>query len=163
MPADQFLCVGFRISQLFHVGMLNPGTFTVYEYHAPGMYSMSPTLCFLALYNFFEGYIFPFFHSFLILVILSTGNFRLTEFQCYFPGFSIFIYCILLDFVDKRCTVFYNPYGNENLVRLCEGDECRCMEGKLFKRRSSISFGVKVQFNALDKIILNHKGKSSVL
>uniref|UniRef100_A0A669Q5Y1 Complement C5 n=1 Tax=Phasianus colchicus TaxID=9054 RepID=A0A669Q5Y1_PHACC len=77
VPADQFLCVGFRISQLFHVGMLNPGTFTVYEYHAP----------------------------------------------------------------DKRCTVFYNPYGNEKLMRLCEGDECKCMEGKLLKRCSSISFG----------------------
>ncbi|XP_042734829.1 complement C5 [Lagopus leucura] len=69
VPADQFLCVGFRISQLFHVGMLNPGTFTVYEYHAP----------------------------------------------------------------DKRCTVFYNPYGNEKLVRLCEGDECRCMEAECSK------------------------------
>ncbi|XP_021269757.1 complement C5 isoform X1 [Numida meleagris] len=66
VPADRFFCVGFRISQLFHVGMLNPGTFTVYEYHAP----------------------------------------------------------------DKRCTVFYNPYGNEKLVRLCEGNECKCMEAE---------------------------------
>uniref|UniRef100_A0A669Q5Y8 Complement C5 n=1 Tax=Phasianus colchicus TaxID=9054 RepID=A0A669Q5Y8_PHACC len=57
--SDQFLCVGFRISQLFHVGMLNPGTFTVYEYHAPGMYSTSSNSCFLALYTFFEGYNFP--------------------------------------------------------------------------------------------------------
>uniref|UniRef100_A0A8C2TCZ3 Complement C5 n=1 Tax=Coturnix japonica TaxID=93934 RepID=A0A8C2TCZ3_COTJA len=69
VPADRFLCVGFRISQLFHAGMLNPGTFTVYEYHAP----------------------------------------------------------------DKRCTVFYNPYGNEKLVRLCEGDECKCMEAECGK------------------------------
>eukprot|EP00076_Gallus_gallus_P031724 XP_024997262.1 complement C5 isoform X2 [Gallus gallus] len=69
VPADRFLCVGFRISQLFHVGMLNPGTFSVYEYHAP----------------------------------------------------------------DKRCTVFYNPYGNEKLVRLCEGDECKCMEAECSK------------------------------
>ncbi|NXK43996.1 CO5 protein, partial [Chauna torquata] len=66
VPADNFLCVGFRISELFHVGMLNPATFTVYEYHAP----------------------------------------------------------------DKRCTIFYNPYGNEKLVRLCEGDECKCMEAE---------------------------------
>ncbi|NXM65815.1 CO5 protein, partial [Serilophus lunatus] len=35
VPADKFLCVGFRISELFQVGMLNPATFTVYEYHAP--------------------------------------------------------------------------------------------------------------------------------
>ncbi|NXV71488.1 CO5 protein, partial [Atlantisia rogersi] len=41
VPADHFLCVGFRISELFQVGMLNPGTFTVYEYHAPGMCSIS--------------------------------------------------------------------------------------------------------------------------
>uniref|UniRef100_A0A8C2Y9Q5 Complement C5 n=1 Tax=Coturnix japonica TaxID=93934 RepID=A0A8C2Y9Q5_COTJA len=54
--SDRFLCVGFRISQLFHAGMLNPGTFTVYEYHAPGMYSMSSDSCFLALYSFFEVY-----------------------------------------------------------------------------------------------------------
>uniref|UniRef100_A0A803VB51 Complement C5 n=1 Tax=Ficedula albicollis TaxID=59894 RepID=A0A803VB51_FICAL len=68
VPAHKFLCVGFRISELFQVGMLNPATFTVYEYHAP----------------------------------------------------------------DKRCTILYNPYGNEKLVRLCEGDECKCMEGKLY-------------------------------
>ncbi|NWT58668.1 CO5 protein, partial [Erythrocercus mccallii] len=35
VPANKFLCVGFRISELFRVGMLNPATFTVYEYHAP--------------------------------------------------------------------------------------------------------------------------------
>ncbi|XP_075572529.1 complement C5 isoform X1 [Pelecanus crispus] len=69
VPADNFLCVEFRVSELFRVGMLNPATFTVYEYHAP----------------------------------------------------------------DKRCTVFYNPYGNEKLVRLCEGDECKCMEAECSK------------------------------
>ncbi|NWV22590.1 CO5 protein, partial [Origma solitaria] len=41
VPAHKFLCVGFRISELFRVGMLNPATFTVYEYHAPGMCSRS--------------------------------------------------------------------------------------------------------------------------
>nr|XP_047935174.1 complement C5-like [Anser cygnoides] len=66
VPADSFLCVGFRISELFHVGMRNPATFTVYEYHAP----------------------------------------------------------------DKRCTIFYNPYGDEKLVRVCEGNECKCMEAE---------------------------------
>ncbi|NWY61327.1 CO5 protein, partial [Chionis minor] len=69
VPANKFLCVEFRISELFQVGMLNPATFTVYEYHAP----------------------------------------------------------------DKRCTIFYNPYGNERLVRLCEGDECKCMEAECGK------------------------------
>uniref|UniRef100_A0A8C6JKX2 Uncharacterized protein n=1 Tax=Melopsittacus undulatus TaxID=13146 RepID=A0A8C6JKX2_MELUD len=69
VPANNFLCVGFRIRELFQVGMLNPATFTVYEYHAP----------------------------------------------------------------DKRCTIFYNPYGNEKLMRLCEGDECKCMEAECSK------------------------------
>ncbi|NXN96738.1 CO5 protein, partial [Rhinopomastus cyanomelas] len=69
VPIGEFLCVGFRISEIFKVGMLNPATFTVYEYHAP----------------------------------------------------------------DKRCTMFYNPYGNEKLVRLCEGDECKCMEAECSK------------------------------
>ncbi|NXI41495.1 CO5 protein, partial [Galbula dea] len=69
VPTGNFLCVGFRVSELFQVGMLNPATFTVYEYHAP----------------------------------------------------------------DKRCTMFYNPYGNEKLVRLCEGDECKCMEAECSK------------------------------
>ncbi|NWQ80221.1 CO5 protein, partial [Columbina picui] len=69
VPVNNFLCVEFRISELFQVGMLNPATFTVYEYHAP----------------------------------------------------------------DKRCTMFYNPYGNEKLVRLCEGDECKCMEAECGK------------------------------
>ncbi|NXT07770.1 CO5 protein, partial [Prunella fulvescens] len=41
VPAHKFLCVGFRISELFQVGMLNPASFTVYEYHAPGMCSSS--------------------------------------------------------------------------------------------------------------------------
>ncbi|XP_054249289.1 complement C5 [Indicator indicator] len=69
VPVDHFLCAGFRVSELFQVGMLSPATFTVYEYHAP----------------------------------------------------------------DKRCTIFYNPYGNEKLVRLCEGDECKCMEAECSK------------------------------
>ncbi|NXP89725.1 CO5 protein, partial [Passerina amoena] len=41
VPAHKFLCVGFRIAELFRVGMLNPAAFTVYEYHAPGMCSSS--------------------------------------------------------------------------------------------------------------------------
>uniref|UniRef100_A0A8B9ICP6 Complement C5 n=1 Tax=Anser brachyrhynchus TaxID=132585 RepID=A0A8B9ICP6_9AVES len=74
-----FLCVGFQISELFHVGMRNPATFTVYEYHAP----------------------------------------------------------------DKRCTIFYNPYGDEKLVRVCEGNECKCMEGKAFFKMSWHAFAEK--------------------
>uniref|UniRef100_A0A673U5T1 Complement C5 n=1 Tax=Suricata suricatta TaxID=37032 RepID=A0A673U5T1_SURSU len=35
IPSDEFLCVRFRIFELFQVGFLNPATFTVYEYHRP--------------------------------------------------------------------------------------------------------------------------------
>uniref|UniRef100_A0A8C3K2J8 Complement C5 n=1 Tax=Calidris pygmaea TaxID=425635 RepID=A0A8C3K2J8_9CHAR len=51
---DNFLCVEFRIGELFQVGMLNPATFTVYEYHAPGMSSMNNKnfgLCCSAVYK----------------------------------------------------------------------------------------------------------------
>ncbi|XP_059721229.1 complement C5 isoform X2 [Haemorhous mexicanus] len=81
VPAHKFLCVGFRISELFRVGMLNPATFTVYEYHAP----------------------------------------------------------------DKRCTILYNPYGDEKLVRLCEGDECKCMEAECGKVQERLGGSVTAE------------------
>lgn len=36
IPSNEFLCVRFRIIELFEVGFLSPATFTVYEYHRPG-------------------------------------------------------------------------------------------------------------------------------
>uniref|UniRef100_A0A8C3HDD1 Complement C5 n=1 Tax=Chrysemys picta bellii TaxID=8478 RepID=A0A8C3HDD1_CHRPI len=41
VPANKFLCVAFRIGEIYRVGMRSPATFTVYEYHAPGMCSSS--------------------------------------------------------------------------------------------------------------------------
>ncbi|XP_058380728.1 complement C5 [Diceros bicornis minor] len=35
IPSNEFLCVRFRIFELFQVGYLSPATFTVYEYHRP--------------------------------------------------------------------------------------------------------------------------------
>ncbi|XP_055455987.1 complement C5 [Psammomys obesus] len=35
IPSRDFLCVRFRIFELFQVALLNPATFTVYEYHRP--------------------------------------------------------------------------------------------------------------------------------
>ncbi|XP_069431364.1 complement C5 [Ovis canadensis] len=35
IPSNEFLCVRFRIIELFEVGFLSPATFTVYEYHRP--------------------------------------------------------------------------------------------------------------------------------
>uniref|UniRef100_A0A8D0HUV9 Complement C5 n=1 Tax=Sphenodon punctatus TaxID=8508 RepID=A0A8D0HUV9_SPHPU len=41
IPADKFLCVGFRIVEMFRVGMQSPGTFAVYEYHTTYVPSFS--------------------------------------------------------------------------------------------------------------------------
>ncbi|XP_006865786.1 PREDICTED: complement C5 [Chrysochloris asiatica] len=35
IPTNEYLCVRFRIFELFQVGFLSPATFTVYEYHKP--------------------------------------------------------------------------------------------------------------------------------
>ncbi|XP_054545130.1 complement C5 isoform X1 [Talpa occidentalis] len=35
IPSNDYLCVRFRIFELFQVGFLSPATFTVYEYHRP--------------------------------------------------------------------------------------------------------------------------------
>ncbi|XP_049629042.1 complement C5-like [Suncus etruscus] len=35
IPSKDFLCVRFRVFELFEVSFLNPATFTVYEYHRP--------------------------------------------------------------------------------------------------------------------------------
>uniref|UniRef100_F6URG6 Complement C5 n=1 Tax=Monodelphis domestica TaxID=13616 RepID=F6URG6_MONDO len=35
IPSDKFLCVRFRIFELFEVGFRSPATFSVYEYHRP--------------------------------------------------------------------------------------------------------------------------------
>uniref|UniRef100_A0A8C0IKC9 Complement C5 n=1 Tax=Chelonoidis abingdonii TaxID=106734 RepID=A0A8C0IKC9_CHEAB len=41
VPANKFMCVAFRIGEIYRVGMRSPATFTVYEYHAPGRCSSS--------------------------------------------------------------------------------------------------------------------------
>ncbi|XP_058015546.1 complement C5 [Ahaetulla prasina] len=66
IPGNEFLCIGFRITEIYRVGMPSPGTFSVYDYHNP----------------------------------------------------------------NKKCTIFYNAYGEQSLVTLCEGNECKCMEAE---------------------------------
>ncbi|XP_070812032.1 complement C5 [Pituophis catenifer annectens] len=66
IPGSEFLCVGFRITEIYRVGMPSPGAFSVYDYHDP----------------------------------------------------------------DKKCTIFYNAYGEQSLLKLCEGSECKCMEAE---------------------------------
>lgn len=78
IPSDDYLCVAFRVKQLFKVGMLSPSTFTVYEFHAP----------------------------------------------------------------EKQCTIFYNPYGENELQKLCQGDECRCMEAECSKMQPEINLAI---------------------
>uniref|UniRef100_A0A670YCG7 Complement C5 n=1 Tax=Pseudonaja textilis TaxID=8673 RepID=A0A670YCG7_PSETE len=36
IPGNEFLCVGFRTTEIYRVGMSSPGTFSVYDYHDPG-------------------------------------------------------------------------------------------------------------------------------
>ncbi|XP_042334268.1 complement C5 [Sceloporus undulatus] len=80
IPSNEFLCIGFRILEIFHVSMPSPGTFTVYEYHTP----------------------------------------------------------------DKQCAMFYNPYGEESLVRLCEGAECKCMEAECGRMQAKLDQSISI-------------------
>ncbi|XP_006120838.2 complement C5 isoform X1 [Pelodiscus sinensis] len=78
VPASKFLCVAFRVGEIYRVGMRSPATFTVFEYHAP----------------------------------------------------------------DKQCSMFYNPYGNDKLLRLCEGAECKCMEGECSQMQKKLDLTI---------------------
>ncbi|XP_043386278.1 complement C5 isoform X2 [Chelonia mydas] len=78
VPANKFMCVAFRIGEIYRVGMRSPATFTVYEYHAP----------------------------------------------------------------DKQCTIFYNPFGNDKLLRLCEGAECKCMEAECSQMQKKLDLTI---------------------
>ncbi|XP_019396510.1 PREDICTED: complement C5 isoform X1 [Crocodylus porosus] len=43
---------------------------------------------------------------------------------------------------DKKCTIFYNPYGDDRLVKLCEGNECKCMEAECSQMRKKLDLSV---------------------
>uniref|UniRef100_A0A8C8RFZ9 Complement C5 n=1 Tax=Pelusios castaneus TaxID=367368 RepID=A0A8C8RFZ9_9SAUR len=47
VPANKFICVGFRVGEIFRAGMRSPATFTVYEYHTPGKCSSYSNSCVL--------------------------------------------------------------------------------------------------------------------
>ncbi|XP_069465628.1 complement C5 isoform X2 [Ambystoma mexicanum] len=78
IPSHDYLCVAFRVKQVFKVGMRSPATFTVYEYHVP----------------------------------------------------------------DKQCTIFYNPFGNNELERICSGDECKCMEAECSQMQKDMDLAI---------------------
>ncbi|KAF4797704.1 Complement C5 [Turdus rufiventris] len=50
-----------------------------------------------------------------------------------------------LSTANKRCTILYNPYGNEKLVRLCEGDECKCMEAECGKVQERLDRSISAE------------------
>ncbi|KAG9463016.1 hypothetical protein GDO78_022592 [Eleutherodactylus coqui] len=39
---------------------------------------------------------------------------------------------------EQECTVFYNPFLDDNLVKVCSGDACKCIEGECPKIRSKL-------------------------
>ncbi|MEE6505087.1 hypothetical protein FKM82_005435 [Ascaphus truei] len=78
ISSDEYVCAAFHVREVFHVGMLSPAIFKVYEFHAP----------------------------------------------------------------EKECTIFYNPYGDEKLLKLCNGDECRCMEVECAKVQSKMDMTI---------------------
>ncbi|KAH0615516.1 hypothetical protein JD844_004875 [Phrynosoma platyrhinos] len=49
-----------------------------------------------------------------------------------------------LDSVDKQCSMFYNPYGEESLVRLCEGAECKCMEAECGRMQAKLDQSISI-------------------
>ncbi|KAM8934411.1 complement C5 isoform 2-T2 [Pelodytes ibericus] len=66
ISSDEYICATILVREMFTAKMLTPGTFKVYEFHAP----------------------------------------------------------------EQQCTMFYSPYEEKRLTRLCTGDECRCMEAE---------------------------------
>ncbi|XP_075041770.1 complement C5 [Mixophyes fleayi] len=39
---------------------------------------------------------------------------------------------------DQQCTIFYNPFADENLVQVCTGDACRCIAGECPNVKSKV-------------------------
>ncbi|XP_043913921.1 complement C5 [Protopterus annectens] len=102
IPSNQPLCIGFRIRQIFRVGMASPAVFTVYEYHTP----------------------------------------------------------------DRRCSEFYNLYGKNTLIKLCNNQECnKCMEGECTKMKQVLdeSLSAEDRQNAACHKSISYAYKVSIL
>ncbi|XP_067868461.1 complement C5 [Heterodontus francisci] len=48
---------------------------------------------------------------------------------------------------DRRCTIFYNPSGDNKLLKLCSGDECKCMQAEC----SEMQLPLDLTLNVHDK------------
>ncbi|XP_055515699.1 complement C5 [Leucoraja erinacea] len=46
---------------------------------------------------------------------------------------------------DKRCTIFYNVIGENKLLKLCHGEECKCMEAVCSEMQPPINTTFSVQ------------------
>lgn len=46
---------------------------------------------------------------------------------------------------DQACTVFYNPYADDNLVKVCTGDTCKCLEGECPKLKSKLDVTITAE------------------
>ncbi|XP_078282035.1 complement C5 [Rhinoraja longicauda] len=46
---------------------------------------------------------------------------------------------------DKRCTIFYNVIGENKLLKLCHGEECKCMEAVCSEMQPPINITLNIQ------------------
>nr|XP_020664785.1 complement C5 isoform X1 [Pogona vitticeps]XP_020664786.1 complement C5 isoform X2 [Pogona vitticeps] len=46
---------------------------------------------------------------------------------------------------EKQCSMFYNPYGEESLVRLCEGAECKCLEAECGRMQARLDKSISIE------------------
>ncbi|XP_072344663.1 complement C5 isoform X2 [Scyliorhinus torazame] len=46
---------------------------------------------------------------------------------------------------DRRCTILYNPTGDEKLLKLCSGDECKCMKAECSEMRPPLDISLNIQ------------------
>ncbi|XP_069743623.1 complement C5 [Narcine bancroftii] len=45
---------------------------------------------------------------------------------------------------DRRCTIFYNPIGDNKLLKLCIGEECKCMKAECSEMQPPINIYTSV-------------------
>ncbi|CAH2316664.1 complement C5 [Pelobates cultripes] len=43
---------------------------------------------------------------------------------------------------EQQCTIFYNPYADDKLVKICSGDQCRCMAAECPKHQTKMDLTI---------------------
>ncbi|XP_078082513.1 complement C5 [Mustelus asterias] len=46
---------------------------------------------------------------------------------------------------DRRCTIFYNPTGDEKLLKVCSGDACKCMKAECSEMQPPLDISLTAQ------------------